>query len=132
MDISIFLTKKDVLRIHKTLIQIFGGIEGIRDNTLLDSAIEMPQSGFGNEYFHKTIFDKASAYYYHLSKNHAFIDGNKRIGLACSDVFLEMNGYSLELEEEIAYNFSIRVSTEKNITKEEISIFLESNSKKIK
>lgn len=127
-----FLNKKQVLTLHKSLIEIYGGSYGIRDEGLLDSALEMPRSGFGDEYFHKTIFDKASAYLFHLVKNHPFIDGNKRIGFGCMDTFLLVNGYRLKEEnEKEIYNFVLEIASGNSLTKEQISEFLEKNSIKI-
>ena len=87
IDKTKFISKESVLFIHKRLIEIFGGSECIRDEGLLESAIVMPNSGVGSEYFHKSLFDKASAYLYHLVKNHPFVDGNKRVGFACTETF---------------------------------------------
>ncbi|MFN8578272.1 MAG: type II toxin-antitoxin system death-on-curing family toxin [Candidatus Sericytochromatia bacterium] len=127
-----FLSKDSVLTIHKKMIDVFGGSYGIRDEGLLDSALEMPRAGFGDEYFHKTIFDKASAYLFHLVKNHPFIDGNKRIGFACMDTFLRINGYKLDKnnKKEI-YSFVLEIASGNSLTKEQISDFLEKNSIKI-
>lgn len=124
-----FITKKQVVILHKILIEQYGGSHGIRDEGLLDSALEMPRSGFGSEYFHKSIFDKASAYLFHLVKNHPFIDGNKRIGFACADTFLIANGYSLKKEnQKEIYDLVMSVASNNFITKENISLFLENNS----
>lgn len=127
-----FISKESVLKIHKKLIDNFGGSHGIRDEGLLDSALSMPESGFGDEYFHKSIFDKASSYLFHIAKNHPFIDGNKRIAFACTETFLRVNGYKLKKAKKIEiYDFVIEVSSSHDITKEKIALFLESNSEKI-
>lgn len=120
-----FLTLEEVLIIHESMIELYGGTHGIRDEGLLMSAIEMPKSGFGDSYLHDTIFQMASAYLFHLTKNHPFLDGNKRIGLGCADVFLALNGFNLEMTEEDAFELTIKVASE-NITKEEIAVILES------
>ncbi|MBF0503143.1 MAG: type II toxin-antitoxin system death-on-curing family toxin [Candidatus Riflebacteria bacterium] len=88
-----FLTLAEVLDFHEDLLQSFGGRPGIRDLALLESAVEMPQSGSDKVFFHKFPFEMAAAYAYHIVRNHAFIDGNKRTGLAAALVFLEINGY---------------------------------------
>ena len=120
-----FLTLEEVLIIHESMIELYGGTHGIRDEGLLMSAIEMPKSGFGDSYLHDTIFHMASAYLFHLTKNHPFLDGNKRIGLGCADVFLALNGFNLEMTEDDAFELTIKVASE-NITKEEIAVILES------
>ena len=127
-----FLSKKQVLQLHKILIDIYGGSHGIRDQGLLDSALQMPEAGFGDEYFHKTIFDKASAYLYHIAKNHPFIDGNKRVAFACADTFLMANGYNLmEKKKKKIYEFVLSIASDNSISKEEIAVFLEMNSIKL-
>lgn len=88
----------------------------------------MPQAGFGGEYFHKSLYEMAAAYLFHLVKNHPFIDGNKRIGLACADVFLAMNEIELTMTEDEAYEFTMRVASE-DVAKEEITLFFQNNSK---
>ena len=122
-----FLTLEEVLIIHESMIELYGGTHGIRDEGLLMSAIEMPKSGFGDSCLHYTIFQMASAYLFHLTKNHPFLDGNKRIGLGCADVFLALNGFNLEMTEDDAFELTIKVASE-NITKEEIAVILENQS----
>jgi death-on-curing protein len=132
MEITKFISKESVLLIHKIMIDKFGGTYGIRDEKLLESALNMPESGFGYEYFHKTLFDKASAYLYHLVKNHPFVDGNKRIGFACAETFLRVNGYKLKKEnKKEIYEFVLQIASDNSISKENVSLFLEKNSEKI-
>ncbi|MFN8575748.1 MAG: Fic family protein [Candidatus Sericytochromatia bacterium] len=127
-----FLSKDSVLLIHKIMIDKFGGSHGIRDDGLLDSALNMPKSGFGDSYFHESLFDKASAYLYHLVKNHPFVDGNKRVGFACTEAFLRVNEYKLQKEKkQEIYEFVIKIASDNSISKEEISMFLEKNSIKM-
>lgn len=100
----VFLSVDDVVTIHARVIEEFGGDMGLRDSGLLESATAMPQSMFSGEYLHREISEMAAAYHYHLCSNHPFIDGNKRVALAASEVFLLANGFELsagddELEE---------------------------------
>ncbi|HBL18863.1 MAG: hypothetical protein A2X36_12170 [Elusimicrobia bacterium GWA2_69_24] len=88
-----FLSLAEVLEFHEDLLRSFGGKPGIRDLALLESAVVMPQSGSGQEYFHEFPFGMAAAYAYHIAQNHAFVDGNKRTALATALVFLEINGH---------------------------------------
>jgi death-on-curing protein len=87
-----FLTMSEVLLILEDPIRNYGGIYGVRDINLLSSAIYMPESGFGGQYFHETIPAMAAAYAFHICQNHPFIDGNKRVALAISLVFLDIKG----------------------------------------
>lgn len=88
-----FLTVEEVLRLHERQIARFGGSEGVRDFGLLESAVLAPQQSFSDDYFYKFPYEMAAAYLYHLSKNHAFVDGNKRTSADCMLTFLGMNGY---------------------------------------
>lgn len=87
-----FLPVEQVIFYHDRLIEQYGGLTGIRDIGLLLSALEMPKASISGEYLHKTIFDKAAAYLYHIVCNHPFIDGNKRTGAFSALVFLDING----------------------------------------
>ncbi|MBI3268430.1 MAG: type II toxin-antitoxin system death-on-curing family toxin [Planctomycetes bacterium] len=95
-----FLSVEDLQRIHMDQVERYGGSTGIRDQGLLESAAAMPQSGFGGQYFHSDVFEMAAAYLYHLAKNHAFIDGNKRVAAVASLMFLRLNGVETELTNE--------------------------------
>jgi death-on-curing protein len=119
-----FLSISQVLDIHQDEINSFGGTSGVRDEGLLDSALAQPQATFFGELLHPTIGEQAAAYLYHLAMNHPFIDGNKRTAFAVMDTFVTLNGYSLNLSQEQAYNLVIRV-VQKEISKEELSAFLE-------
>jgi death-on-curing protein len=88
-----FLTKEEVLSIHHELIERFGGSHGIRDEGLLDSALMAPANRW--HYEKVDIAACAATYAYHLTSNHPFVDGNKRIGAATAEVFLRLNGMRL-------------------------------------
>lgn len=90
-----FLTLEQVLLIHNLQIEKYGGSHGIRDLSLLESAIFRPQSSFGGLDLYPTLFDKAAVLMDSIIKNHAFVDGNKRTGTGCVYMFLSMNGYEL-------------------------------------
>jgi death-on-curing protein len=96
----IFLDIEKVTRIHRSLIEKYGGREGLRDAGLLHSAIAMPQASFGGEALHNDLFEMAAAYLYHIVQNHPFVDGNKRSGAAAAIVFLAMNGVELQADED--------------------------------
>ncbi|MBN4002604.1 type II toxin-antitoxin system death-on-curing family toxin [Nostoc sp. LPT] len=119
-----FISISQVLDIHQDEINSFGGTSGVRDEGLLDSALAQPQATFGGELLHPTIHEQAAAYLYHLAMNHPFIDGNKRTAFAVMDTFITLNGYTLNLSQEQAYNLVIQV-VQKEISKEELSTFLE-------
>ena len=91
----VFLTLDEVLEMQFDLIEAFGGSYGIRDSGLLEAALGMPESGVSGEYYHKDVFEMAAAYAFHIVSNHPFVDGNKRVALACALTFLEINGHSV-------------------------------------
>jgi death-on-curing protein len=99
MDIA-FLTLEDVLALHDELIQHYGGASGLRDAGLLEAALAMPQAGFGGQYFHEFPHEMGAAYLFHLVRNHAFIDGNKRAALACAILFFKINRVPYSITEE--------------------------------
>ena len=90
------ISKNQILRLHKNLIDKFGGINGIRDENLLDSAIFSPFQTFGGQDLYPMLAEKAARLGYGLVKNHPFLDGNKRIGTHTMIVFLKANGINLK------------------------------------
>lgn len=88
------LTIDIVLEIHREAISQFGGSDGLRDRSLLESAIAAPQATFGSTSPFVDTVDVAAAYLYYLCSNHPFIDGNKRVALGSCLVFLQLNGYT--------------------------------------
>jgi death-on-curing protein len=91
-----FLTLEEVLALHARSLELFGGGAGIRDRGLLESAVAAPQSGFGGQYAHSSLFEMAAAYAFHIAQNQPFVDGNKRAGLGSALLFLELNGVELD------------------------------------
>jgi death-on-curing protein len=86
-----YLTVADVLGMHHVLMQRYGGATGVRDPGALEAALFRPQTG----YYHDIIAE-AAALIESLAINHPFIDGNKRIAFAATDVFLRINGWCLQ------------------------------------
>jgi len=95
-----WVDRQVLLAIQSELLNRFGGLAGIRDEGLLDSAINKPKNLFA--YGQPSVFELASSYATGLVKNHPFLDGNKRIGFMAAYVFLGANGWSLEATEEEA------------------------------
>lgn len=90
-----FLTLTETLEIQRIQTERYGGDLTLRDRGLLESALAMPESTFGGEFLHPTLFAMAAAYAYHSAKNQPFLDGNKRTGLSAALVFLAMNGVEI-------------------------------------
>ena len=100
MPVRIYPTVAEAIETHRLLIEEFGGLPGIRDIGLLESAIFRPQNGYYND-----LVEEASALLESLGNNHAFIDGNKQVSITLTDVMLRANGYFLDADPLEAYNF---------------------------
>lgn len=87
-----YVSLEDALAIHDLSIQRYGGIEGTRDEGLLESALAQPQQTFGGEELYPSLAEKAARYAFGIVNNHPFADGNKRTGAAVLAVFLRANG----------------------------------------
>jgi death-on-curing protein len=90
---SDYLTVAEVYRMQHRLIEIFGGLHGVRDKGSIEAAIFRPQTGYYN-----SIEEEAAALMESLGNNHGFLDGNKRIAFTATDVFLRRNGFYIEVE----------------------------------
>jgi len=97
-----FLSVDEVVAIHERLINTFGGPPGVRDYGLLESALHRPQTGY-----YADLAEIAAALFESLLMNHPFIDGNKRVAFFATDVFLRLNGWRFEVDNEIAHQFLI-------------------------
>jgi death-on-curing protein len=89
------LTRDELLRLHRRLLDSSGGIEGLRDPGALDSAVSQPFASFGGEDLYPDLLSKAAALGHALVMNHPFLDGNKRVGHAAMAVFLVLNGIEI-------------------------------------
>lgn len=94
------LNKRQILMLHSALIEESGGSDGIRDEGLLDSAINTPFQTFAGQDLYPTVLEKASRLGFGLIRNHPFVDGNKRIGTHAMLVFLDINNISLAYEDD--------------------------------
>ena len=97
---SFSLSKEDVIFLHSELINIFGGSDGIRDEAILDSAINAPLQTFDSQGLYPTTIDKIVRLSFGLVMDHPFIDGNKRIAAKVLDLGLDANGISLKATNE--------------------------------
>ncbi|WP_461884664.1 type II toxin-antitoxin system death-on-curing family toxin [Fusicatenibacter sp.] len=108
-----FLNKRQILMLHTALIAEFGGSDGIRDEGLLESAINAPFQTFDGTELYPTVLEKAVRLGYGLIRNHPFFDGNKRIGTHAMLVFLAINNVTLSYQDEelIAVILSVAAGT---------------------
>ena len=91
----IILSKEQVIKLHASLIKAAGGSEGIRDEGMLDLALNNPFQSFDGKDLYPSIQAKAARLCFGLVRNHAMLDGNKRLGAHTMLVFLALNGYEL-------------------------------------
>jgi death-on-curing protein len=123
-----WILRDTVLALHEELLAEFGGSSGIRDEGLLASALARPENLLA--YGKPSLFDLAASYAFGLVKNHAFIDGNKRIGFVTAALFLELNRYRLQASEADATIRTLALAAGA-MTEADYAVWLEANSKKI-
>ena len=125
-----FLTIDEVIEIHNIEIRVAGGLSGIRDRNILESAVAAPKATF-NADFLMDIFEMAATYLNSIALNHPFLDGNKRTALASALTFLFMNGYEIDeiYEEELADRTLDLINGK--LSKSELTDFFKTRSKEI-
>ena len=121
----IWTSVEQIIMIHKKIIAKTGGIDGIRDMNCLESAFAAPMQTFGGEELYKTDFEKIARLGYGLTANHAFIDGNKRIGAMMTQLLLKWNGYSLIIKRGELSDMFIGVAAGRKTEKELLSWIVE-------
>ena len=95
-----YLTVAEVYRMQHRLIELFGGMQGVRDLGAVEAAVFRPQTGY-----YESLEEEAAALMESLGNNHGFLDGNKRIAFTAADVFLRRNGFFLDVESLDGYEF---------------------------
>ena len=106
----IYLSFEQIIELHDALIEKFGGLLGIRERGLLESALAAPMMAVFGEELHKTVYNKAAAYLFYIAKNHAFLDGNKRTAAAAALAFLRANGKSPNYDVDDFLEFVVSVA----------------------
>jgi death-on-curing protein len=124
-----FIPDEIVPTIHQDQIRRYGGESGIRDKGLLASALAQPKMTGGGKYLHKSLFEKAAAYGFHVCRNHPFVDGNKRIAFILMVIFLERNGWELNASDEESYSAMMALADGK-MTKPQLASWLKEHSSK--
>ncbi len=95
-----YLTVAEVYRMQHRLIEMFGGLHGVREKSAVEAAVFRPQTGYYN-----SIEEEAAALMESFGNNHGFLDGNKRIAFTAADVFLRRNGFYIDVEGADGYAF---------------------------
>jgi death-on-curing protein len=122
----IFFEYEQVIKLHSSLISKTGGIDGVRDENLLDSALKAPFQTFGGKDLYPDILDKASQLCYSLIENHPFVDGNKRIGVHLTLIFLKLNNIELKYSQQELIDFGLNVAAGK-LNKDNIKNWLKNH-----
>lgn len=115
----IILSKEQVLKLHTSLIKTTGGSDGIRDEGMLDLALNNPFQSFGGKELYPSIQAKAARLCFGLVRNHAMLDGNKRLGTHVMLVFLALNGYELSYSQKELSDVILALASD-NIGEKEI------------
>ncbi len=125
-DDPIFLSRAEVDELHSESLSLFGGIAGVRDNSLVESAMGAAM----NEWFYGQggLFSVAAAHAFHLAQNQAFLDGNKRTAASSALAFLAMNGLShtATLDEQLSIYDALIAIAERRMTKPELAALFRS------
>jgi death on curing protein len=122
MNEPLWISKKAVLAMHSAQLAEHGGSDGIRDESLLDSALAKPLNVFAYA-DQPDIFRLAASYAFGIARNHAFVDGNKRTALVVSLTFLDRNGWEIMAAKEDLY-FTFLHLADGSLTEEELTTWL--------
>ena len=105
-----YLYPKQLLYLYQQIIQQSGGIVGLRDEGLLESAVYRPQASFGGQDLYPELFSKAAALGHSIISNHPFVDGNKRVGFEAMRLMLRLNGYDMHPPVEASFDFVMDIA----------------------
>jgi death-on-curing protein len=126
-----FLGLDEVLELHEDQLRHYGGMPGVRDLGLLESALAVPAATFDGRLLHESVFEMAAAYLVHIAQNHPFVDGNKRTALMTAIVFLGLNQRSVEATPDALTRLVLDVAERKR-SKAEVAVFLQRNTRKMR
>ncbi len=122
-----YVTIETVHYIHEEQLSKFGGLPGVRDIGLLESALARPAAGFGDYETYTDIFMKAAVLCHSLIKNHPFRDANKRTGIVTTIFFLESNGHTFKAATGEIVDFALKVATDK-VDETQMAVWLNAHS----
>ena len=128
MTEPLWLDQRSVLALHAELLREYGGLGGVRDEGLLESALARPQNLMA--YGDPSLAEMAAAYAFGIVRNHPFADGNKRTALAAADVFLQLNGHEIVVEEVEAVAV-VRDLAAGEIDEEELAAWITANLEEV-
>jgi death-on-curing protein len=126
-----FLGLDEVLDIHADQLRHYGGMAGLRDLGLLESALAVPAATFDGRFLHETVHEMAAAYLVHLAQNHPFVDGNKRTALMTAISFLGLNDVTLVADPRSLTDLVLGVA-ERRVSKAEVAVYLKANTRPVR
>lgn len=122
------LTEQQVLAVHSRMIEMTGGSDGVRDRSLLDSALNAPFQTFDGKEIYPALLSKAAVMCRSIISNHPFVDGNKRIGIHVMLIFLELNGIELQYSQNELIELGLGVASS-NLSSDDILKWLIEHAK---
>jgi len=123
-----YLTVEEVIQLHQAVIARSGGLSGIKNRGLIESAVAQPRMTFGGNDLYSTLAEKAAAMGFSLASNHGFEDGNKRIAHAAMETFLILNGYQFEASVDEQEAIFLRLAAAQ-LTREEFTAWVQAHLK---
>lgn len=124
------LEYQQALLVYRRVMEETGGSPGIRDEGLLLAALARPRASFGGEDLYPTLFEKAAALAESLVRSHPFVDGNKRMALACLRTMLKMNGYQVVASQDAKVQLILRI-VGKQVTVQDVAEWLKQHSRRL-
>lgn len=125
-----YLSIEEILVIHDYQIERFGGMEGIINLPLLESAINRPITNISGKDMYESVHEKAAVLAYTVIKNHPFVDGNKRTGLHSALTFLELNGYIITISQKMLVKIGLDIASNKADLKKITDTFKQHTTRK--
>jgi death-on-curing protein len=126
-----YLSSEQIMALHRLSLQRYGGAEGVRDLSLLKSAAIRPLVTVIGQDAYPNLFLKAAVLLEALIRNHPFLDGNKRTAFISAVIFLELNGYRFNADQEEAADFVLQIAASSKKETEAIASWLKKHSQKI-
>jgi death-on-curing protein len=118
-----YITLQEALHVHEVLLEAYGGASGVRNMGLIESALLRPRTGY-----YADVIEEAAALWESLSMNYGFVDGNKRVAFACTEIFLDLNVFSLTATEDDTIAFINAHLESGTFTKDNLAAWLRVNS----
>ena len=121
-----YLSKEQILSLHRRIIKATGGSPGLREESGLEAAVARPAATFDGYDLYPAMSEKAAALMHSLLMNHPFVDGNKRVAIAAAELFLEINGHRIVASEDDMESMALAAAAGQ-LGKEELTIWFKQN-----